>query len=292
MPPPSPDRPAHRIVGRILFEEAQGPLSISRFDLSRDVTAHDHDFLEVVLIGGGRATHQTLYGKRSLGRGDLLVIRPGFWHAYLECRRLIVWNCCIAPGLLEQIRWADPHHDVADLLWVGGLGARQHGMMQTRLADPVSRAAVSQLRKLQRTTPGTLVRAGKLLIFLDLVVGALRLGRAGSRHVDRIHPAVRRVLTCMEADLAHDWTLSELARIAGLARAYLVRLFRQQAGASPIELLNRLRCERAAGLLLSTDLTVAEVATQLGWFDPGYFTRRFRTQFGQSPSAYRQAMRR
>jgi len=280
-----------RIQGRRVFGESRGPLSVTRVDLSRDVTAHDHDFLEVVVIAAGRATHQSIYGRRNLARGDLLVIRPGFWHGYLDCRRLVVWNCCMVPGLLGELRWADPDHAASDLLWVGGLGGGRRGLMEARLPEADCRAALSHLRHLQRTPPGTLAQAGRLLMFLDVVVQRFAHARSASPASDQVHPAVRRTLARIEQDLAHDWSLEALAQVAGLARAYLVRLFRRQIGASPIELVNRLRCERAAGLLLSTDLSISQIAHQVGWLDPGYFARRFRAQFDQSPTEYRDTMR-
>ena len=47
--------------------------------------------------------------------------------------------------------------------------------------------------------------------------------------------------------------------------------------------LARLRAERAAAMLVSTDLPVAVVGTEVGWPDPAYFSRRFRASFGVSP---------
>lgn len=51
--------------------------------------------------------------------------------------------------------------------------------------------------------------------------------------------------------------------------------------------LNRMRLERAAGLLVGTRMTVAEIAAHVGIDDPNYLARRFRQQFGVTPSAFR-----
>jgi AraC-like DNA-binding protein len=51
--------------------------------------------------------------------------------------------------------------------------------------------------------------------------------------------------------------------------------------------LRRRRLELAAGLLLRTRRSVAEVGDLVGWPDANYFTRRFRSQFGVSPTDYR-----
>ncbi len=51
--------------------------------------------------------------------------------------------------------------------------------------------------------------------------------------------------------------------------------------------LARRRAEKAAVLLLTTNLPVAEIGRSVGWRDPNYFARRFRAAFGTTASAYR-----
>ena len=91
----------------------------------------------------------------------------------------------------------------------------------------------------------------------------------------------------MESELAHPWTLRELAAIACLEPTYFVRRFRTDTGLPPMVWLARLRAERAATLLLQTTLAVQEIGERVGWSDLSYFARRFRAHFGCSPSAYR-----
>ena len=57
-------------------------------------------------------------------------------------------------------------------------------------------------------------------------------------------------------------------------------------GYAPKEYLRVMRMKKAAELLLKTDVTVAEVAYQVGINDPFYFSKCFKAQFGVSPSAY------
>ena len=51
--------------------------------------------------------------------------------------------------------------------------------------------------------------------------------------------------------------------------------------------LAALRGERAAALLIETDLPIAEVGRLVGWADPNYASRRFRQLYGVAPAAYR-----
>lgn len=121
-----------------------------------------------------------------------------------------------------------------------------------------------------------------------LLSGALVPG-GGSQ--DRTHPAVQHAMRLLEASIDEPWTLDRLAGRVNLAPGYMVRLFGKTAGISPMAYLNRLRAERAAGLLIETELPVATVGAMVGWHDPSHATRRFRSTFGLSPSQYRSAFR-
>ncbi len=49
---------------------------------------HTHSFFEIALITGGEGVHHSLAGRQQLEPGDLILLRPGVWHQYDECRGL------------------------------------------------------------------------------------------------------------------------------------------------------------------------------------------------------------
>ncbi|MBL1120176.1 helix-turn-helix domain-containing protein [Streptomyces sp. 110] len=55
--------------------------------------------------------------------------------------------------------------------------------------------------------------------------------------------------------------------------------------------LGRLRAERAAALLIETDLPVAAIGRRVSWPDPNCTSRRFRHHYGMSPAHYRERLR-
>lgn len=95
---------------------------------------------------------------------------------------------------------------------------------------------------------------------------------------------LRQHLTDPELDV------SELASLAGVSQVYLRRVFKKQLGFSPSSFVIRERLRRAEHLLLSDrSLSVTQVAAQVGYRDPLYFSRLFKKQLGSSPAQYRQA---
>ena len=97
-----------------------------------------------------------------------------------------------------------------------------------------------------------------------------------------------RLWARVNADLAHPWTLSELAREAALSREALRRRCLRECGHSPLREVTRLRLQRAAELLRHTPDKIAAIAQRVGFNDPFAFSTAFKRLHGTQPSACRQ----
>lgn len=81
--------------------------------------------------------------------------------------------------------------------------------------------------------------------------------------------------------------MDELGDEIGLSRVQMYRKVKVLTGYSPVELLRQMRLQRAFTLLNSTTKTVAEIAYEVGFNTPGYFSKCFREQYGKQPSDLR-----
>jgi len=91
----------------------------------------------------------------------------------------------------------------------------------------------------------------------------------------------------MHNNLSRPLALRELAKQAGLSPSRYSALFRAQTGTAPIEHHIGLRIHAACSLLVTSTLSIKEIAARLGYEDPLYFSRLFRKTMGTSPSDYR-----
>jgi len=87
--------------------------------------------------------------------------------------------------------------------------------------------------------------------------------------------------------LSRKITLPELARAVHLSESRLSHLYKEQTGETPLETLVKLRLQRAAKLLELTSAPVKEIAAEVAFESPFYFSKRFAAYFGVSPTAYR-----
>lgn len=82
-------------------------------------------------------------------------------------------------------------------------------------------------------------------------------------------------------------TVATIAKQLNMSPSYLSDLLRQETGKSAIDHIHRYLISEAKNLLLGADLTVSQIAYQLGFENPPYFSRLFRKETGFTPVAYR-----
>lgn len=106
-----------------------------------------------------------------------------------------------------------------------------------------------------------------------------------------MRPALEQVIDYLLANLNKPHPLKELARRGGLSVPHFSAVFRSHFGRSPMSYLVHLRMKEACRLMDSTTLSIKEIAPQVGYNDPLYFSRVFHRIMGFSPRTYRQAPR-
>ncbi len=103
--------------------------------------------------------------------------------------------------------------------------------------------------------------------------------------------AVRQAVADVVAHLDDAVDLDALAHRAATSTFHFHRIFRAMAGETPLALSRRLRLERAAHQLSTTDKPVTSIAFDAGYDSHEAFTRAFRTAFAASPTAFRRQAR-
>jgi AraC family transcriptional regulator len=100
--------------------------------------------------------------------------------------------------------------------------------------------------------------------------------------------AVQQVIEQIVSNLDEALDLQTLAARACLSPFHFHRVFRGMVGETPLELIRRLRMERAAWSLIESERPVTEVAFDAGFETHEAFTRAFRTCYSTSPTGFRQ----
>ena len=138
-------------------------------------------------------------------------------------------------------------------------------------------------------------------LFLDHLASALLehvvtayggLNASGRRRGAGLAPwRMRRVQDFVEANLAANPSISDLARECDLSASHFTQAFKQTTGMSPHQWCLRRRVERAKVMLLSTESSLATIASSCGFFDQSHFSRVLAGIENCGPSVWRRCNR-
>jgi len=172
--------------------------------------------------------------------------------------------------------------DLSPLILVKGIGHRQPGWLETIIPMLIGEAGAGQ--------PGadTVVeRLAEVLLIQVLRTHMMAqtedigfLAAIGDR---RINGALKYIHLSTENDI----TLADIARTVGMSRSSLAVRFKELVGDTPMNYLTNWRLLRAKDMIMTGNIPLAEVAEQVGYTSEAAFSRAFKREYDQSPSAFR-----
>ncbi|WP_343693951.1 two-component regulator propeller domain-containing protein [Chitinophaga sp.] len=99
---------------------------------------------------------------------------------------------------------------------------------------------------------------------------------------------IQQALQIVEKNISNpDFSVEELSRELFMSRVSVYKKILTLTGKPPIEFIRSIRLKRAAQLLEKSQLTIAEIAYEVGFNNPKYFSRYFKLEYGVLPSAYK-----
>ncbi len=253
---------------------------------------HSHDFCELVIVTKGSAMHMLEGNPFPVTAGDVFLLQGHQKHYFYDRTNLDLINIMYDPERIDlpenELRCMPGY---CAMFMLEPNYRRQHRFASRLHLKRVPLARVERLSdemelECEGHEPGREVALRAKL--MELMV---YLSRAYTNSdTTEAHALLRvgNVIGALENDFSRDWKLDELLEIAHMSRSNLMRVFRKATGQTPIEYLVRLRIQKAMDMLRNTDLSITEIALEVGFNDSNYFTRQFRRILGESPRVFRQ----
>lgn len=98
---------------------------------------------------------------------------------------------------------------------------------------------------------------------------------------------LHRVVNAIHATPEADHSIERMAAEAGIGASHFSHVFRQAFGLSPHQFVLKVRLERAAEMLLQSNMSIAMISEMLGFTSQSHFSRAFRGRYGTTPTEYR-----
>lgn len=227
------------------------------------------------LDGHGRFGHA---GGDYLTRpGDLVMLEPGTPHDYGTAEGASSWELLWAhfiplPHWLDWLGWPD----VAPGLPLLATGGHEFAPRIARRFRDVVRLNASSSRLREALALNALE---EVLLWCDQLNPRTRSIGVDAR--------IRRALELIHDRFAQPLSVAAMARHCGLSPSRFTHLFQHETNATPQRYLELRRLGRARELLQFTQAPIAEIARQVGYDNPFYFTARFKRLTGESPRTWR-----
>lgn len=98
---------------------------------------------------------------------------------------------------------------------------------------------------------------------------------------------INSIINYIERNIGHNITLNDVATQANISSYYLSKIFKRETGVNFVSYLADRRIELAKEMLLRTEIPIMNIAMELSFNEPNYFSRVFKKKTGLTPSEYR-----
>lgn len=95
------------------------------------------------------------------------------------------------------------------------------------------------------------------------------------------------ILKYIEMNYMNRISIAEIAGVAGFSESHFMRYFKETMGTSFVEYLKEYRLTMAARLLVSSESSILDIASEVGFDNLSYFNRAFKARYHMTPSQYR-----
>ena len=286
------------------------PLSARTRTIHRPIGPAAYNCVQLVVVRDGTAIVFSEFGEQPVSFGDAILLGPNvlfgnepeglltFTAIYIDTDlaldqffwqySTILHDRLDAQGFAEKV-YSEP----AQLLH---LGRDRAGLISPWLDEMVALSAEGKFHeRFPRLQSLWFAVVDVLAPFVRVSsVRLTRLQRARSRpvssHEQTLGPLRREAMLARDAlhrQIAHPWTLAELADLVRLSPKQLARVFTNAFGKTPTGYLTMLRVQEMARLLRETDITVAAAGQRVGWRSRSRAIEAFTAHTGITPSRYR-----
>lgn len=122
--------------------------------------------------------------------------------------------------------------------------------------------------------------------FADKIGEACR--NIGTKAAEKSLGAVEAAKAYIRSNYSKDISLDEVSQEVNISPYYFSKVFKEEVGEGFVEYLTGLRMDKAKELLTSTEYSMKEICSMVGYADPNYFSRIFKKNTGVTPTEYKQ----
>ena len=256
----------------------------------KEIPFHYHDFHKLLLFLSGSGEY-IIEGKTyHLAPRDIVFVTAGEIHCPIftdeskDYERIVIY---VAPDFLR--RWQEQDNEHADLSQCFAYARENSSVMHQ--PPGTSHDLLFHMDKLEKTARGqgfanglfTEIMFIEFMILLNRSLHEHELSGLTSASYD---PKIQEILSYINAHLAEELSIDDLAARAYISKFYLMRKFKADTGYGIHQYIRSKRLLLARDLL-KTDMSITNICEEVGFADYSTFSRAFKEMFKCAPRDYR-----
>ncbi|SHI72239.1 AraC-type DNA-binding protein [Clostridium cavendishii DSM 21758] len=256
----------------------------SKFENDWHSTAHFHPFTEIFFITSGKGSFQLEDNNVNVSEGDLIIINPNCLHTEKST------------FVNEPLEYIVLGVDNLVLSFPEDKSGYQNekNKPQYRIIKYVDKTVIlgylnSLIDEISKKDYNYEVAYKSILILLIITIlrGDNNNPKVKEESTNKLSLECMKVKNYIDSHYSQNITLDLLVQLTHINKYHLVHSFTKQVGISPINYLINKRIEEAKNLLSTTNYSIREIASIVGFSNSSYFSEVFKKNTGNSPKNYR-----
>ena len=280
------------------FRDDRFPFHITRYRIGRGevIPSHTHDFVELVFVVEGDASHVMAGHTYRLRPGDVFVLEPSAYHSYIgsEHAETEVINVLFEPRFLkDELEVLMRLPSFVNFFYFLPFMRRNasfapyqplEGEAMERIRDHLT--TIEEEYNGQREGYQLIVKTRwiECLVWLSRY---LRVEEPSSPGAAEDEDWIRTARLFVEEHYAQPLSLAQISKLCGMSVSTFTAKFKEATGQSFLEYKQSVQIRHACALLADTGRKVLDIALETGFNDISFFNKVFRKHTGVSPSEYR-----
>lgn len=235
---------------------------------------------QIIYITKGEGTFESeITGSRKITAGDIFLLFPNVWHRFKPTR---------STGWDEY--WVEFNGDLIKHFLEKEFLNSENPVMTIGIQNDIAENYLKINNLFKEEKPGSqYIASGILLQILGQLFATIKYHPfEGKKIEDKIKQAKLMIFENMHQTISQE----EIAQSIGMGYSLYRKKFKEYTGASPAQYQIQMRINKAKDLLITTNQSVKELASELGFESPDYFFRLFKQKTGFTPSDFREKNKR
>lgn len=253
------------------------------------VPLHWHDEMEIIYIKKGKGILNIDFQQYTVSAGTIAFIIPGQLHSIeqYEQENMEYENIIFHPNILISKKTDSCSSDYLLPLLTGMVFIPPLYMPESPHYAEIA-ACIDANDNISKTNPAgyqLFIKSQLFMLFFILFNKCSQ--KEPPKKDNKSLEKMKLILKYIENHYMDKITISDIAEEVNLSQSHFMKYFKNTMGTSFIDYLNEYRLTMASRLLVSSDSSILDIASEVGFDNLSYFNRIFKKRFEQTPSAYR-----